>query len=159
MSKKSNHYQKVEKINKISEGQQKLSIINKIQNNWCLLWLTILSRLILPIIWWIIWGKDWIIVWLIISIPLSTMWFLLFLWNMGLSFKYIWEYIANIFRFLLVLAIIVLLSYRTRWMSLENIVIWILGFLWAIKRYIISLVWILLIIYLIVKFIKRSWKH
>ena len=33
MSKKSNHYQKVEKINKISEGQQKLSIINKIQNN------------------------------------------------------------------------------------------------------------------------------
>lgn len=140
-------------------------ITQKIQNNTVLLWLTIMSWLILPIIWLIIWGvfgwwiwiKIWVIFSLIISIPISIIWIISLFKNIKPTkitkedFSYSnWNFTI---RFVILLWWYIFL--REKWVVRDDIVVWILFIRPIIKRPLIFICW-LAIIYWIVKFIKRA---
>lgn len=146
-----------------------LKKFKRAQKNPFLLRSMILSWLFLPIIWAVLWYFIWYVTWLeilsraffigffIISIPLSIIWLILLFKNTWDIKEYepstIWDWIKNVAFIALCIWVGVLISDEsiTRDSIPSRVYI-----IWGIVLAIVILLWI---IYLIVRFIKRSWKH
>lgn len=113
------------------------------------------SWVILTWIWLLTWDSYTIWLLFVLSIPLTILWLVLRLRKIKFSLYNTWDYIKENWRgFLSPILLILLIPYNPIDIGWK-----IVSFILAIKRYIIWVIGILLVIYLLVKFIKRSWKH